>query len=214
MDNQRYVRKDFSLRNNLTRINQLMAEPFYDLLCAGEEKKAKHIGAKLLDAGDIIQTLGGFTAIGYGRSQVKSFNIPLLRKRDFRTKSTETHKGIQAMDEAMSELSISCNAADADRALYLLSAPVREMNMDLVKELGDYLRGICPTATIRNGDYPRERGFMDVTVVLSGISSLDKVKEYYNRSAAIIPEFQRRQDEIEAKLKEIDDAGRDVPSLL
>ncbi len=214
VDNQRYVRKDFSLRNNLTRINQLMAEPFYDLLCAGEEKKAKHIGAKLLDAGDIIQTLGGFTAIGYGRSQVKSFNIPLLRKRDFRTKSTETHKGIQAMDEAMSELSISCNAADADRALYLLSAPVREMNMDLVKELGDYLRGICPTATIRNGDYPRERGFMDVTVVLSGISSLDKVKEYYNRSAAIIPEFQRRQDEIEAKLKEIDDAGRDVPSLL
>ncbi len=214
IDNQRYVRKDFSLRNNLTRINQLIAEPFYDLLCAGEEKKAKYVGAKLLDAGDIIQTLGGFTAIGYGRAQVRAFNIPLFQKRDFRTKSTETHKGIQAMDEAMSELSIACNASDADRALYLLSAPVREMNMDLVKELGDYLRGVCPTATIRNGDYPRERGFMDVTVVLSGISSLDKIKEYYSRSAAIIPEFQRRQEEIEIKLKEIDDAGRDVPSLL
>ena len=38
VDNQRYVKKDSSLRNNLTRINELIVEPFYDLLCAGEEK--------------------------------------------------------------------------------------------------------------------------------------------------------------------------------
>jgi tubulin-like protein CetZ len=214
IDNARYVRKDFSLRNNLSRINQLIAEPFYDLLCAGEEKKSKYVGAKLLDAGDIIQTLGGYTAIGYGRAEIGTFMKGLLKRRDFRTKSAETHKGIQAMDEAVSEMSIACNPADSDRALYLLSAPAREMNMDLVKELGNYLRGICPTATIRNGDYPREKGFMNVTVVLSGISNMEKIKEYYSKSAIIIPEFARRQEEIEVRLKEIDDAGKDVPSLL
>jgi cell division GTPase FtsZ len=31
-DNQRYIRKDASLRNNLSKINELIAEPFYDLL--------------------------------------------------------------------------------------------------------------------------------------------------------------------------------------
>ena len=40
IDNQRYVRKDFSIRNNLAKINALIVEPFYNLLCAGEEKKS------------------------------------------------------------------------------------------------------------------------------------------------------------------------------
>ena len=35
-DNQRYVRKDMSLMNNVDKINRQIAEPFYDLLCAGE----------------------------------------------------------------------------------------------------------------------------------------------------------------------------------
>ena len=214
VDNQRYVRKDFSLQDNISRINQLVAEPFFNLLCAGEERKVKHIGAKLLDAGDIIQTLCGFTAIGYGRAQVDVFNLPLLMKPDFHAMSIKTYKGIQAMDEAMSELSIACNPAESDRALYLLSAPIAEMNMDLVKELGHYLRTICPNTTIRNGDYPREKSIMDVTVVISGISNLDKIKGYYKRTGLIIPGFHRQQDEIKQKLKEIDDAGQDLPSLL
>lgn len=214
VDNQRYVRKDFSLRNNLAKINELIAEPFYDLLCAGEEKRAKYVGAKIIDAGDIIQTVTGFTAIGYGREQLSAFSLPLIRKTDFRSKSTETHKGIQAMDKAISELSVKCNPADADRALYLLSAPHKEMNMDLVKELGEYLRSLAPQATIRNGDYPREKGFLNVTVVLSGLSDMEKVRDYYARSTIFIPEFQRRQVEAAGKLKQIDEAAKDIPSLL
>ena len=41
IDNQRYIRKDSSLRNNLDKINALIAEPFYGVLCAGEEKNTK-----------------------------------------------------------------------------------------------------------------------------------------------------------------------------
>ena len=214
IDNQRYVRKDFSLRSNITKINQLIVEPFYDLLCAGEEKKPKYIGAKILDAGVIEQTLTGWTVVGYGKSPLPVFRLPFTRKSDFRSKSTETHKGIHAMDEAISELSMSCNPMDADRALYLLSAPHKEMNMDLVKELGDYLRGIAPKATIRNGDYPRERGILEVTVVLSGLSDVEKVREYYSESVSLMPEVKKRQEEIITKLKAIDDTGKDIPSLL
>ena len=214
IDNQRYVKKDSSLASNLTRINELIAEPFYDVLCAGEEKKPKHIGAKILDAGDIIQTLTGWTVIGYGKSELPLITLPFSRKSDFRSKSTEIHKGIHAMDEAMSELSLSCNPADADKALYLLSAPAKEMNMDLVKELGDYLRGICPEATIRNGDYPRGRGVLDVTVILSGLSNVEKVRDYYSKSVSLIPEFEKREKEIEIKLRDMEDIGKDIPTLL
>ncbi len=214
IDNQRYIRKDFSLRNNLAKINQMIAEPFYDLLCAGEEKKAKYVGAKLLDAGDIIQTVTGFTTIGYGREQLPAFRLPFFRKSDFRSKSTETHKGIHAMDKAISEMSVKCNPADADKAMYLPSAPPQEMNMDLVKELGDYLRSIAPQATIRNGDYPRDKGFLNVTVILSGLSDMEKVREYYERSTIFIPEYKQRQVDVASKLKEIDEAAKDIPSLL
>ena len=214
VDNQRYVRKDFSIRNNLAKINALIVEPFYNLLCAGEEKKSKYIGERMLDAGDIIQTLAGWTVIGYGRSEVPLIRFPFSGSRNFRKKSVEIHRGLQAMDEAVSELSLKCSPIDAGRALYLLSAPAKEMNMELIKDLGDYLRDIASEAIIRNGDYPRERGVLDVTVILSELSDVEKVRNYYTESASFIPEVRKRQRRVESKLSKIDEAAKDIPSLL
>ncbi len=214
VDNQRYIRKDSTLRNNLSKINTLIAEPFYNILCAGEEKKPKYIGAKLLDAGDIMQTVVGWTVLGYGTTQLPLIRFPGERTRDFRKKGIETQKGIQTMDKAISELSLTCNPADSRRALYLISAPSREMNVDLVKELGDYLRSIAPEAIIRNGDYPRDRGSLDVSVILSELSDVEKIRYYYTRSTNLIPEIKRRQEETESKLKAIEDTSKDIPSLL
>ena len=118
------------------------------------------------------------------------------------------------MDEALSELSLKCNPADAGRALYLLAAPAKEMNMDLVKELGDYLKDLASEAIIRNGDYPRERGVMDVTVILSELSDVVKVRDYYSESASFIHEVKRKQGEAESKLRVIDEAAKDIPTLL
>ena len=214
IDNQRYIRKDSSLSNNLQKINSLIVEPFYSILCAGEEKKPKYIGSKLLDAGDIMQTVVGWTVLGYGSSQLPLLRLPGERTRDFRKKGSETQKGIMAMDAAISELSLYCNPEDARRALYLISAPSREMNVDLVKELGDYLRSIAPHAIIRNGDYPRQRGVLDVSVILSELSDVEKIRSYYTRSTTLIPAMKKRQEETVVKLKEIEDTSKDVPSLL
>lgn len=214
IDNQRYIRKDSSLSNNLIKINALIAEPFYGILCAGEEKKPKYIGAKLLDAGDIMQTIVGWTVIGYGTSQIPLLRFPGEKSRDFRKKGLETQKGIQAMDAAISELSLSCKPEDSRRALYLVSAPSREMSVDLIKELGDYLRNLAPNATIRNGDYPRQRGLLDVSVILSELSDVEKIRQYYTTSSRMIPQIKKRQEETVDKLREIEESSRDIPSLL
>ncbi|MFC2002987.1 tubulin/FtsZ family protein [Chloroflexota bacterium] len=214
VDNQRYIRKDSSLRNNLAKVNRLIAEPFYDLLCAGEEKKVKFIGAKVVDAGDIRQTLTGWTVIGHGKAEVSSSRFPFFKTRNFREKSSETHKGIQAMDEALSELSLQCNPIDASRAMYLLAGPYKEMNLEIVKELGDYMRDLAPNAVIRNGDYPREGSTMDVTLILSQLSDVEVVRNYYYNSTELIPKYQRRQEEVAEKLKGIDEAAKEIPSLL
>lgn len=214
IDNQRYVRKNASLRNNLAGINQLIVEPFYNMLCAGEEKKAKYVGARLLDAGDIIQSIAGWTVIGFGQAQLPSFRLPFWSSRNFRNKSSEIHRGIEAMDAAISELSFKCNPADAARALYLVSAPSKEMNLSVIKELGEYLKSLTPDAIIRNGDYPRDKGALDVCVVLSELKDVEKVRRYYIEAGQVVESVKRRQRQIETKLKEIDEFSKDVPSLL
>jgi len=214
VDNQRYVMKDAPIRSNLAKINAMITEPFYNLLCAGEEKKHKYIGAKILDAGDIIQTLVGWTVIGYGKSSIPLSRQFLTRTRNFRNKASEAQKGTQAMDEAISGLSLKCNPIDSKRALYLLSAPAKEMNVDLIKELGTYLKTLAPEAVIRSGDYPRERGLLDVTVILSELSDVEKVRSYFTKTISLISTLKKRQEGIESKYRGIEVTLKDIPSLL
>jgi len=214
VDNQRYIMKDSSLRSNLAKINATIAAPFYNLLCAGEEKKHKYIGSKILDAGDIIQTVTGWTVIGYGKSEISFAKLLFTRARDFRNKATEAQKGIQAMDEAITGLSLKCNPVDSKRALYLISAPAKEMNMDLIKELGTYMKSLAPEAVIRSGDYPRERGSLDVTVILSELSDVEKVRDYFTKTISLISTLKRRLEGVETKHKGIEVTLKDIPSLL
>jgi len=210
VDNQRYIRKDFTLRNNIAKINTLIVEPFYNLLCAGEEKKPKYIGAKMLDTGDITQTLLGWTVIGYGKSQISKF--PFWRISNLRSKTDESQKGIQAMDEGIGELSLKCNPGDSGRALYLLSASPGEINMELVKQLGDYLKDIAPQATIRNGDYPREKGLIAITVILSELRNVEKVRTYYSKSAEYMGEVKKPEVTTD-KPGKTEEVSKDIPSL-
>jgi tubulin-like protein CetZ len=212
VDNQRYVRKDYSLRYNLDKINTLMVEPFYNMLCAGEEKRARKVGSKTLDAGDIIQTIKGWTVLGYGNAPLRS-QMRMSTSNDFRAKSAETHKGIQAMDEALSELSTRVNAPDAGRALFLVTAPSREINMDLMKELSDWLKSLAPNAVIRNGDYPTGVS-MSLTLILSELADAERVRYYYTKSTELVPVLKQRLEESQAKLQCIDDTGKDIPTLL
>ena len=214
IDNQRYVMKDAPIRNNLAKINASITEPFYNLLCSGEEKKHKYIGAKILDAGDIIQTLTGWTVIGYGKQPISFARQFFSRARDFRNKAAEAQKGTQAMDEAVSGLSLKCNPVDSKRALYLVSAPAKEMNVDLIKELGTYLKTLAPEAVIRSGDYPREKSLLDVTVVLSELSDVEKVRSYFTKTLSLIAALKKRQEGIESKYKGIEVTLKDIPSLL
>jgi len=214
VDNQRYIRKDTSLRTNLDKINSLIAEPFFNLLCAGEEKKHKYIGAKVLDAGDIIQTLVGWTVIGYSKSYLSFFKFLFERTRDFRKKVDETQKGIQAMDEAISRLSVHGNPAEARRALYLVAAHPKEMNMDMIRELGVHLKSLSPDAIIRSGDYPRDRGSsLDVSVILSELRDVAKIRQYFSKTISLISVIQKRQEGIDVDTA-LDGTLKDIPSLL
>jgi cell division GTPase FtsZ len=180
VDNEWFM-ADNIVKGDYTEINQAIVEPFYNLLCAGAETRKQHIGAKLLDAGDIIQTLGGWTVLGSGRVDLP-ISLSSILPGGSKKASSETNMGIRAMDEAIGEVSRLCKPEDAASALYLVSAPAQEINLELIKALGDYLKKTASSAIIRSGDYPVGRGIMEVTVILSQLSDVARVRYFYSQS--------------------------------
>jgi len=214
VDNQRYVRKNFSIQHNLNQINHSVVSPFYNLLSAGEEKKPRYIGSKVLDAGDIIQTMVGWTVIGYGHFRKPWYSFFSERKRDFMDKAAETQRGTHAMLDAINELSLKCNPVDAKRALYLISAPPEEMSMNLVNDIGNSLKRVASEAIIRSGDYPRGKRSLDVTLILSELSGVNKVMGYFTKAIHYLSSYKRRWEGFEYEPRGLEDAFKDIPSLL
>ena len=213
-DNQRYVRKDASLLNNMEKINRQIAEPFYDLMCAGEVTKGKHVGSRTVDAGDIIATLEGWTAIGIGRTELPSFRFPWeIRKKHFREKALETFRGTQALDATVTEMSITCDAKDAGRATYILAGPPRELNMDMVKSISDYVKTMSPNALIRGGDFPGEKYFIDLTLILSQLSFVPKIKVYYEKATLYAHEHKGQIEETRRRVDALSELGKELPKL-
>ena len=210
VDNQRYISKNFSIRSNLNKINSLIVEPFYNLLCAGEEKRPEYIGSRVLDAGDIIQTLSGWTVIGHNRSPIsggrKSFH--------FREKVADSQKGSQAMVNAISEMSLQCSPQDAGRGLYLISAPPKEIDMNLIKDVGAHIKRLAPEAIIRTGDYPREKNALDITVILSELSSVKKITDYFTQTINLVTTIKRKREGVEVEQRDLEQAFKDIPLLL
>ena len=210
IDNQRYISKNFSIRSNLNKINALIVAPFYNLLCAGEEKRPEYIGARVLDAGDIIQTLSGWTVIGHSRSPISGSR----RSFHFREKANESQRGVQAMTNAISELSLQCAPQDAGRGLYLISAPPKEIDMNLIKDIGSHLKHLAPEAIIRTGDYPREKNVLDVAVILSELSSVRKIVDYFTQTINLITSIKRKREGTEVEQRDVEQAFKDIPLLL
>jgi len=213
-DNQRYVRKDASLANNIEKINRHIAEPFYDLMCAGEITKRKFVGSRTVDAGDIIATLEGWTAIGIGRTPLPSFRFPWeIKKKSFHEKAVESFRGSQALDATLSDLSIGCDPNDAARITYIISGPAKEMNMDMVKGVSEYLKEISPSALIRGGDFPGEKHFIDITLIVSLLSSVPKIKDLYEKAVKYGQEHKGQIEESHKKIQSMADVGKELPTL-
>jgi cell division GTPase FtsZ len=212
-DNQRYISREAALRDRPDKINGLMVEPFYDLLCAGEEEKGQYIGTSMADFGNIRETLSGWSAIGCGQSPLPSRGLFGLG-RSFRSKASERQAGIPALEAALSRLAVDCRPGDAAKALYLVLAPAAEMRPELFQELGSFLKGAAPVAVIRSCDYPRGRGELGVTLLLSGLSSMERIKGYYDIIGGLVRKVKKRREEAEKKARAMEAAARKLPSLL
>ena len=101
-DNEK-VRSEASIKSAASNdaINREIVTPFFELLRASEKVDPKFLGTSNIGIGDIVQSLNGWTAIGYGTAQISSGGFSLFRKGDsFEHKGEETIKAMEAMGSA------------------------------------------------------------------------------------------------------------------
>ena len=212
-DNQRFIDCDSSLKDNILKINRRLVDPFMDLLCAGEEKKSKS-GIKSLSTGDVIATLDGWSSLGKGEPVTPLISPVKGDKRDTLRNEFQADQGIFAMNHAFTQMSFNIRPSSAYKALFLVAGSGKVLNANLTEGLEAYLKNAAPNAQIRGGDYLKDRGEAEVTVILSNFGETERMR-YFREKAKTLSQDRTAQQKAKAdRVMLTEEAGRDIPSLL
>jgi cell division GTPase FtsZ len=211
LDNERFARRDHSFARNLYQINYEFVNNFYDLFCAGEEKRLKYLGSKVVDAGDIKQTLDGITSIGRGQIDLGIFRR--LDKTHFREEAKETSTVAGALDKAMANLSVSIDLEDARRILILLTAPKGVITLSAIEEVATLLQERAPKAVVRMGDYPRRGKDVSLTLLASGLARVGRVENLFLQATDLFEKQVEIDEETHEQVKEMHHTGDELPTL-
>lgn len=211
LDNEKFRRTGGSLSQNLAEINRSMVSGFFDLCCAGEEKNQKYIGSKVIDAGDIMQSLSGITSIGRGSIELSFFYK--WQKEKFTEGLKERNSASGAMRQAENNLGLSVDMKDCRRILALVSAPKDVLSVTILDEISGYLQGKAPKAIVRIGDYPRRDREVAVTLVASEMTSSAKVESMNRQAEVLFAKQKELASEAQERINKMKETARNLPTL-
>jgi len=205
-DNESWKREGTSLAKSYLHMNQMIVKPFGYLLGAGETNKESKIGVKVVDASDIMNTLGGFTVLGYAESAVeKGFSLFKERSSIERLNTSTLCYSIVKNAANPEALSTKCEITDAEKGLILVSGPPQHLDREGIERGRKFLENAIWGKEVRCGDYPLPRSKKMVGVVLlSGLVRLSRVKELLDEGAEVQKELKKKARR-RAKIADIGD---------
>ena len=186
-DNESWKREGASLKDSYLHMNLLMVKPFGYLLGPGETKSESKIGAKAVDVGDIINTFGGFSVIGYAERKVERSLNPLKKSSSIERldKSTLCYSIIKTAT-SLESLTARCDIRDTERALMVVSGPPGHLDREGIERARKYLEDSIWGTEVRGGDFPLPRAKKIAGVVLlSGLTNVPRVKEVLEEGVAM-----------------------------
>ena len=211
LDNERFGRMDVSLAQNFSEINREMVKNFYDLFCAGEEKRQKYIGSKVIDAGDIRQSLASVSAIGRGGISLSS--LYGWKNESFRQGVRESVSAAGALSQAENNLSLRIELKDARRILVLVSAPKNVLTLGLLEEIFSYLQDKSPEAVVRIGDYPHVGNEFSVSLIASELTKVPRLENMYLLAEEQFKRGGEIKKETGQRIRKIYELSRNLPAL-
>jgi len=85
--------------------------------------------------------------------------------------------------------------------------------MDMVKSVSDYIKELASNALIRGGDFPGERHYIDVTLILSQLSFVPRIKDFYEQATQYAKEHEEQLKQTKKRIDSLAELSKDLPSL-
>lgn len=170
--------------------NETITEWVAALFSAGEAVDATAIGESVVDASEIVATLGegGYTTLGYWRQQVTEPPSFLNRLRS-KTETPDEIESYSTIETAVQRSLFRQRSAGADlsratRALLVTMGPPEWLNREAIADARRVLDESIEGGAVRSGDTPIEDG-TDLTVlaVCSGMDRPPRVASLIDESA-------------------------------
>jgi len=211
LDNERFSRgSTVSMANSFHEINSTMTSNFFDLFCAGEEKGSKYIGSKVMDAGDIMNSLVGVSVIGRGEITLPTFRF---RKETLDAGIQRALSISMALTQAIGNLTMDINLKDARKVLALLCAPKDFITQPALQEIYARLLEEAPQAEIRIGDYPRRKRGISLTLIASEMVRIPRVEKLYSNALTVLKSQKVTKVETRELIKERKAKAKGIPEL-
>jgi len=211
LDNEKFMKTDISLAQNFKEINEEMAKNFYDLCCAADERNPKYLGSKIIDAGDIKESLEGICTIGQGVVELSTF-YPLGREK-LREIGQQRISLATALQKAQNNLSMQIEIQDARKILVLVTAPKDVITLASLQEIATFLQNESPKSVVRIGDYPRRAKEVSVSLVASRLTNVPRVETLYLQAEDLFERQEEIYREAEDQIKHLEATGRNLPTL-
>ncbi|WP_049936258.1 tubulin/FtsZ family protein [Haloplanus natans] len=201
-DNDAWREGGESLRTGYDRLNDELARRLGVLFSAGEVREGQAVGESVVDASEIINTLGsgGISTIGYAATAVDRPKARLFARRTPAPDVGDaTNRVLSTVRRAaLGRLTLPCELAGAERALLVVAGPPEYLDRRGIERARRWIEETTGSMEVRGGDYPLDSDYVAAVVLFSGLSNVPRIEEL----KGVAVETQRRMREIEAEAPE------------
>jgi len=205
-DNDAWREGGESLRTGYDRLNAEIARRLGVLFSAGEVTEGQAVGESVVDASEIINTLGsgGISTVGYAATAVERPKARLFaRRKPAPDVGDATNRVLSTVRRAaLGRLTLPCELAGVERALLVVAGPPEYLDRRGIERSRRWIEETTGSMEVRGGDYPLDSDYVAAVVLFSGITDVPRVEEL----KGVAVETQQRMRELEAEAPgELDD---------
>jgi cell division GTPase FtsZ len=180
-DNDAWREGAESLRAGYERINEEIARRLGVLFSAGEIWPGQTVAESVVDASEVINTLGsgGISTVGYAATPVSRPERRLFsRKRTPPDVGDATNRILSTVRRAaLGRLTLPCELSSTERALLVVSGPAEYLDRRGIERARRWIEDVTGSMEVRGGDSPLDSDFVAASVLFSGVTDVPRIEE-------------------------------------
>lgn len=186
-DNEAWRNVDESVGSGYEAMNRELVTQIDLLFRAGEIEEGRQVAESVVDSSEIINTLagGGISTVGYAKDDSVQGSpgskglLSKFRSDDGPPEDTATLVSrITSLIRraSLGRLTVDAEVSSAERGLIVVAGPTEYLNRKGIERGRKWLEEETGSMQIRGGDYPWETDRVAVSVLLSGVSDVPRLK--------------------------------------